>query len=135
MGARGRKSKNELSVIGPNGVETVTRPEPPADFTDGEAGVWLSVTNSLAADYFPPGTYDTLAAFCRHVVASRRIAELIRLADEDGETTVKDYERLLRMQERESRIIASLATKMRLTQQSTYDKKKAKPLENQKLWR
>lgn len=134
MGARGRKSKSEVSVIGPNGVETASRPEPPLDFSEAEAAVWVSITNSLSADYFPPGTHDTLAALCRHIISARHVHQLIARARKDKETTVADYDRLLKMQERESRMIASLATKMRLTQQSTYDKKKAKPLEAPKLW-
>jgi hypothetical protein len=37
------------------------------------------------------------------------------------------YDKLLHMQERESRIMVSLATKMRITQQATYDREKTKP--------
>ena len=37
-----------------------------------------------------------------------------------------EYDKLLKMQERESRILVSLATKMRMTQQATYDPEKGK---------
>jgi hypothetical protein len=37
------------------------------------------------------------------------------------------YDRLLKMQEREGRAISSLATRMRISQQSTMTEKKRKP--------
>jgi hypothetical protein len=39
---------------------------------------------------------------------------------------VTEYDKLLKMQERESRILVSLATKMRITQQATYHPEKVK---------
>jgi hypothetical protein len=38
------------------------------------------------------------------------------------------------MQEREGRALSSLATRMRLSQQTTYDKSKKKPLQGKKPW-
>lgn len=52
---------------------------------------------------------------------------LIRNVDEAPEVDVKEYAELLKMQERESRCIASLATRMRLSQQATVDKGRKKP--------
>ena len=40
-----------------------------------------------------------------------------------GRATLEDYDRLLKMQERETRAITTLATKMRLTQQSTINQR------------
>jgi hypothetical protein len=51
------------------------------------------------------------------------LAELDALAD------IRAYDRLLKAQERKSRCIASLATRMRISQQSSYDKSKRKTVE------
>jgi hypothetical protein len=60
------------------------------------------------------------------ITAARRIAQLI---EEMAPDRVRDFDRLLKAQERESQWIASLATRMRLSQQSSYDKSKRKPVE------
>ena len=52
--------------------------------------------------------------------------------NEDLDLDVLD--RLYRMQEREGRAMSSLATRMRITQQTTYDKSKKKPLQGAKPW-
>jgi hypothetical protein len=44
------------------------------------------------------------------VVTARRIAKLLADMEADPELNVRDYDRLLKAQERESRCIASLAT-------------------------
>src|SRR5689334_7593135 len=126
MGSRGRTSAAELSVISGGGVETIRRPEPPRDLTDEEAEVWRTVVNRLPADWFPAETLPMLAQYARHTIASKRVAAMIEQLDlavaadiKDGATpaaavldTAKMLDRLLKMQERESRCIASLATKM-----------------------
>lgn len=126
MGARGRKSSAELSVIGPGGVETVRRPEPPADLSDEQADEWREVVNRLPADWFPRETWAILAQYCRHVTRARRLAQLIERAEQAEEVDIKEYRDLLRSEEEQSRAIASLATKMRISQQATYDKSKTK---------
>jgi hypothetical protein len=140
MGSRGRTSAAELSVISGGGVETIRRPEPPRDLTDEEAEVWRTVVNRLPADWFPAETLPMLAQYARHTIASKRVASMIEQLDlavaadiKDGTTpaaavlgTAKMLDRLLKMQERESRCIASLATKMRISQQTTYDKSRKK---------
>lgn len=100
-------------------LETIERVRPPHDLTDEEVEVWAAVAGAEPADWFSPSTVPLLAQYCRHVVGARRIAELIERATGDPALTVSDYDRLLKMQERESRAIASLATKMRIAPQST----------------
>lgn len=140
MGSRGRTSTAELSVISGNGVETIRRPEPPRDLTDEEAVEWRAVVNRLPADWFPAETLPMLGQYCRHTVAARRVAGMLEQLDKEVAQTIKDgaaageavlgtakmLDRLLKMQERESRCIASLATKMRISQQTTYDKSRKK---------
>jgi hypothetical protein len=119
MRQRGRQSAASLTVISPNGIETLRRPDPPAELPDEQAEEWRAVVNRLAADWFPRETHQMLAQYCRHVVCARRVAQLIQSAEAGDEFDVADYARLLRMQELKSRAISSLATRMRLTHQAT----------------
>lgn len=123
---RGRKSAASLEIVTGAVLETIERPTCPHDLSDEEAEVWFAVVNRLPADWFPTETHPILTQYCRHSVQARRVAELIEKAtgDLDPETkeptlTIGDYDRLLKMQERESRAIASLATKLRISQQAT----------------
>lgn len=120
MGDRGRKSSASLGIVtAPSRIETVPRQRAPHDLTDEETEVWAAVVNAEPADWFSPSTVPLLAQFCRHVIHARRIAELIERATADSTLALEAYDLLLKMQERESRAIAALATKMRITQQST----------------
>lgn len=126
MKTRGRISAAALSVVQTGVVEIIPRPKPPAELTAEQRDEWRAIVDRMPADWFPRETHALLADYCRHVVMARRIAQLIAQA-EDGETfDVIEYDRLGKMAERESRVIASLATKMRLTQQATYDKSRKK---------
>lgn len=100
-------------------LDRVERIKPPHDLSDEEVEVWAAVVNTEPADWFSLSTAPMLAEYCRHVISARRVAELIERATSDPDLAVKDYDRLLKMQERESRCISSLATKMRIAQQST----------------
>lgn len=126
MGVRGRRSAASLTTIGPSGIESTQRPEPVAELTDEQAAVWVSVVNRLPADWFPRETLPMLAHYCRHVVAARRIAQLIERLESADEIDLNEYDRLLRMQDREGRAMSSMATRMRITQQASYDRKKSK---------
>lgn len=123
---RGRKSAAELTVIGSSGISAVHRPEPPSELTDEQSSEWREIVNRLPADWFPRETHGMLAQYCRHVVASRRVAQLIADAEVGESLDIESYDRLLKMQEREGRALSSLATRMRISQQAIYDKKKTK---------
>src|SRR5688572_9599498 len=116
---RGRPSVGDLTVA--RQLESVARPDAPYDLTDEESEEWWAVVNRLPADWFPRETHALLAAYCRHVVGIRRISELIRNAEANSQDfDLGDYDKLLKMRERESRAASSLATRMRITQQTTY---------------
>lgn len=127
MNKRGRKSAASLEIAtlaAP--LETVERQRPPHDLNDEEVEIWCAVVSTEAADWFTPSTKPLLAEYCRHVIRARRIAELIEKAASDLDPvtkqptlSIKDYDRLLKMAERESRALATLATKMRISQQAT----------------
>lgn len=116
--------------------------EAPHDLTDEETEVWWAVVNNMEADWFCPVIAPLLAQYCRHTIQARRIAELIDHAasEIDPKTNfpvlpVKEYDRLLRKQQRESAQIKSLATAMRVSQQSTINHRgNKKPMPRSKPW-
>ena len=92
----------------------------PSEMTDAE---WDAVVSRMPADWFGRETHGMLAQYCRHVVAARRVAQMIEKADGYD---VGEYDQLLKMQEREGRALSSLATRMRLTQQAVHDRERGK---------
>jgi len=94
--------------------------------TDEQAGEWSRIVDALPADWFPPETHGLLVQYCRHLVEARRVSQLIEQVVSSEEFNLANYNELLKMQEREGRAASSLATRMRLTQQATFDKEKSK---------
>src|SRR5687768_10344409 len=109
MGSRGRTSTAALSVIGSTGIEVVARPKAPSELTDEQAVEWREIVNSHPADQFPRARYAMLADHCRHAVAARRIAQMVAACENAESFDLDLYDRLLKMLDRESRCIASLA--------------------------
>jgi len=116
MGARGRKSSAELTVV--PSVLVIRRPEPPACLTDEAAAEWRAVVDTFAADHFNRGLQPVLEGYCEHAAARRKIGQMLKEAEEerdDGDApTVASYDRLLLMHERESRALAALAVRLRI---------------------
>jgi len=133
MQQRGRKSQASLEVVGA-ATGAVERPRAPRELTSEQAGEWREIVNRLPADWFPRETHQLLAQYCRHVISARRVSQLIASAEETDPFDIEEYDRLLKMQEREGRAMSSLATRMRITQQTTYDKSKKKPVTGKKPW-
>ena len=120
MAKRGRQSAAALELSpAPGLVETMERPDAPYDLTDEQASEWWAVVNRLPADWFPRETHAMLADYCRHVVKSRRIAQLVADAEKGKTIDIDALDKLYKMAERESRAISSLATRMRISQQAT----------------
>jgi hypothetical protein len=131
-----------LAVVTANGLAAIRRADPPEDLTEEQAHEWRCVVNRLPAEWFPRETHGMLAQYCRHVIAARRVAQMIDTLESEVSKEIaegmpaaevllkcaKAMDRLLKMQEREGRAISSLATRMRISQQSTLDREKRKPL-------
>ncbi|EKF39923.1 hypothetical protein NA8A_23364 [Nitratireductor indicus C115] len=100
-------------------IETIERQRAPHELNDEETEVWAAVVNSRPADWFSSDTAPLLTQYCREVIQARRVAEMIERATSDPELSIKDYDRLLKMQARQSATIRSLATTMRISQQAT----------------
>lgn len=127
MGARGRPSAASLELVAGGPLPAILeRPAAPAELNEEQAGEWRIVVNRLPADWFPAETHSMLAQYCRHVVAARRIGQLVARAESGDEFDLREYEQLLKMQDREGRAMSSLATRMRMTQQSTYSDRQTK---------
>jgi phage terminase small subunit len=125
MGARGRRSSAELTLLQrAEEVLVVRRPDPPDHLSDEAALEWREVVNSLPADHFSRATHPILEAYCRHAVATRRIDQLIREL-EVAEGSRADYDKLLVMHERESRALASLAVRLGIASAMQLQKPKA----------
>jgi hypothetical protein len=132
----------------PAAVEQIPRQRPPAELTREQAAIWNAIVRAEPADWFSASTRPVLVQYCRHIVAARRAAEMIKALEAsiaemsavDGAnqfaitlSASEEFDRLLKMQERESRVIASLATKMRITQQATTNHR-GNRIESKKLW-
>lgn len=126
MSKPGRKSAAALSVVSNSPIEAIERPAPPAELTIEQKREWVDVVNRLPADWFPRETWGLLAQYCRHVIAARHVAQLLERVEGQDEVDLEQYDRLLKMQEREGRALSSLATRMRLSQQASYDKTRGK---------
>jgi hypothetical protein len=133
MSKRGRKSGASLEVV--RSIVTVTRPDPFPDLTTDQQNEWVDIVNRLPADWFPRESHALLAQYCRHVVSAKHVSDLIAsLIDGDMESSdwLHDYDKLLKMQEREGRAMSSLATRMRITQHSLVSRDKTKGSMKQK---
>ena len=126
MGQRGPKSASSMSVV-PSGVlEAKRRPQPPESLDGERAACWNRIVSAMPAEWFTAETHDVLVQYCRHVVTADRVDQLIEAMHNNSEFDPSEYNQLLIMQDRESRALTTLATKMRLTQQATYSARKGK---------
>lgn len=100
-----------------------SRLEPPDRLSDEAAEIWREVVATKPYDWFAADSAHLLEAYCLAVVSHRLISDGVKsftpalLAAPKGANI---YDQLTRMQERQARVMATLATKLRLTQQSRY---------------
>jgi len=121
----GRKSAAELDAR-LNGLGF--RPSPPEHLTESQAIEWVQVVDRMPGDWFPRETHGVLAQYCRHVDNGNKIGAAISsipasaLMEKAG---MDRFNELGKMHEREGRAMSSLATRMRLTQQSSWSAAKS----------
>lgn len=114
-----RKSTASLSVV-PIGV--TSRLTAPACLSAEETALWIEVVASKPVEWFQPDSAPLLKEYVRAVHMCDLLALQIEAALAGGESgdegpSIKNY---LDMRDKESKRVASLATKLRLTQQSRY---------------
>jgi hypothetical protein len=126
VGARGPQAQaaQGLTVIGGNGIEAVRRPDPPHDLTDEMAHEWRAIVNRLPADWFPTETWPLLAQYCTHIIRARRLRSILCQMEASEDFDPVQYKLTLDAEEKQSRSMSSLATRMRLSQASVYDREK-----------
>ena len=120
-----RKSAAELAVA-PRVVEVTPRPVAPSHLADEEAAEWEAIVSALPADWFPRDTHALLEQHCQHIIRARRIAQLIHDAESEDDVDILKLKTLYDMQDKQTRVIASGATKMRISQQTKHDREKGK---------
>lgn len=121
MAARGRKSSASLEIAQ---VQTLgRRPEPPLCLNDRAADEWRRIVNRMPSDWFTDETLSILQAHCDHVAEGEAIQlmiEKVRKHAMRDDESYKRYRDLLRDKGIQTRAALSCATKMRLTQQSSW---------------
>ena len=132
----GRASTAELSTVSIATIETTDRPDPPTELTQEQSRIWVATVSRLPSDWFPKETHELLAQYCCYVVSAKRLSSLIseEEAKDSEEFDPRGVDLLLKMREREVRSMSSLATRMRITQQTTNDKSKKKGSSLPKPW-
>lgn len=139
MTQRGRKRPGTLTVPADAQVVREDRPEPPLDLTPEQSDEWTAIVEALPANWFKRESFPLLSQLCRHVVEARRIAQLIDHECSRDETDITEYERLLKMQQRESTVIKAMSASLRVSPQSTLDaekgmRRKAKREPVKRIW-
>lgn len=109
MGSRGRKSKTDLALAQ---VDVTERAGPASGLTDEQKFEWMRIVNSNPADRFDEAMLPLLESYCRHRIALRHVGQLVTDAEAGDEIDIDGYDKLLKMQERESRALASLAVRL-----------------------
>lgn len=110
-----RKSTASLSVV-PIGVQ---RHMPaPAGLAAEEAALWDEVVASKPADWFQSDSAPLLKEYVRAVHMCDLLSYQVSAAISGGEPG--GLKEVLKLRDMESKRVASLATKLRLTQQSRY---------------
>lgn len=113
-----RKSAAALSVVRPS---PDARPDEPPDLSAEELALWREVVNSKPADWFGSDSVPVLKEYIRAAMTCDTLAAAVNLALESRDLAeVVMADKLLLARDRESRRVANLATKLRLTQQSRY---------------
>jgi hypothetical protein len=131
MGKRGPKAKGSTSLVMMGETDrAIIYPDAPYNLSEAETDIWNAVVQDCSPDWFSPRNTAILTQYCRHVARANRIARMIQIYETEldrkasGQATTipcdaTDYRELLKMQRSETGMIATLATKMRISHQST----------------
>lgn len=126
MGKRGPKSLAEIATVAASQVQVTARMDAPYDLADEESEVWKSIIESLPADWITPGSAPVLAAYCRCAVQARRLGQLIKSVElGKDEYDLGMHLELIREHGKVANTLKTLATSLRLTQQSRYTPQRA----------
>src|SRR4051812_3167037 len=122
-GTRPSSASRQVAVI-----DAFHRAAPPEEYalTYDEEQEWWAVVNRMPTEWFPRETLPMLAQYCRHGVRANHIAKLVNEMMHQPNIDINHYRTLLDMEENQTRAIAILATRMRLSQQAIHQRRKQK---------
>lgn len=127
------KSTASLSVLP---VKPVGRVEAPAGLTAEEVAHWDVIVDSMPSDWFSGSSVPVLVEYVRAKTSCDLLHCTVAAALAGGDAG--EIKEAMKLRDMESRRLVSLATKLRLTQQSRYTPKAAATAERQgggkKLW-
>jgi hypothetical protein len=115
-----KQSAASLSVVP---VKPLGRIEPPTSLAGEELKLWRAVVDSKPADWFGEDSAPLLTEYVRAVCHSDELDRVIKsmsLDDQEWVTNAKPYMDFMRIRDMEAKRAVSIATKLRLTQQSRY---------------
>lgn len=111
-----RRSVASLSIVPDTPVGEL--PSPPTDLSKTEARLWTETVESKPADWFGADSLPVLKEYVRAAVMCDVLAKAAAKAVRSKDTAT--IRAVLGMRDMEARRVASLGTKLRLTQQSKY---------------
>lgn len=116
MRQRGKKSVAALSVVAPASAQ-IERPPAPAHLSAAEAAEWTKIVEAMPSGWFASPDVVLLELMVVHIVLAREVVRRIHEAIEN-QMDSKPFGKLLAMEVGQSKQVADLATKMRLTKHS-----------------
>jgi hypothetical protein len=96
------------------------RVAPPDGLTDAETELWQAVVDSKPAEWFGADSAPLVVEYVRAVGMCGVLDERLQSMLGDKHAAANDIKLILDMRDKESRRACTLATKLRLTQQSRY---------------
>jgi hypothetical protein len=131
------ESAAELSVVAIDVHQY--RPEPPPELVGRAAQIWRDIVSTLPAGWLTRANEPLLLAYCRHIATAEHLASLLDKVEGPFQPEgLKQFDKLPRMRDRESKVALALARAMRLTQQTQMHPRTAgRAVTNsggQKLW-
>jgi hypothetical protein len=91
----------------------------PPGLTVGQRATWRAIVRSRPVDWFDGGSAPLLVAYCRGIAAQTMLAARIDAFDPEELATgegIGRYDKLLALDDRQTRKLVKLATAMRLSQ-------------------
>ena len=115
MEQRGRKSTENLSVVVSIPGQ---RPEPLESLRNRERAIWKRVTACHPPGWFVASTHILLADYCRAWVHADNLAQVLDKYEGVPTEGLGDWLKLVDRQDRNARLLCTLATKMRMSHQA-----------------
>lgn len=108
-------------------VDLDARLQPPPDLTAYEVQVWQSVVATKPSNWFQADCAPILKSYVKHISTAATFDQQLETFNPE-KATKEDWTEYLRLTEarrKQTQIITTCATKLRLTPQSKYDEKTA----------